>query len=392
MRGYAFWFAAIVAGCGGSGSTNVTPSSVPPSGNGGAGNGGGAGADGGVPMPGGGGGMPGGGGGGGMPGGGGGGGGGGSGGIGGGGGGGGSGGGSSCTSTTPVAVATAEKGAGALAVDDSNVYFLAEPQQTKDDDWNLWTAPSSGGPAVERGTTADWTLQRITVNATAIFTLAHDGQLLRWPKSGGAPTTFFDNLGDAYTGCFANAFGSIYYCDGDHDVYLLNRMPEDGGRPTEMATLFGLGDIAFDATYVYLTGDGGVYRMPHQADYHTSLELVGNPGTPLGSIAVDDAHIFVGDINGEILVADKHAGTTFSILAKTAGYPSVLRIDNGSVYSLAGELDDVGHHSVISRVTTDGMTAASLVDLHGIIGGMVLRGDYVYYTLENDSTVYRVCK
>jgi hypothetical protein len=396
MRGYAFVLAAIVAGCGGSSSTTVTPSSVPPSDNGGAGGGG----NGGGGTTGGGGGGTTGGGGGGMPGGGGGGaggtgGGGGSGGMGGGGGsgGGGGGGGSACTSTTPQAIATAQKGAYVLAVDDSNVYFMAEPEQTKENDWNLFRAPSSGGAAVEVGTTSDWTLPQITVNSTAVFTIAFDGQLMRWPKDGSAPTVMIDNFGDGYYGCLTDALGYLYMCDGDHDRYLIERRPEDGGAAIEMATLFGVQQLAFDATYVYMTSnDGGLYRMPNQADFHTPLELVGNAGTPLTAIAVDDTHVFVGDTNGDILVAGKQPGTSFSILAKTAAYPSKLRVDNGSVYSLAGELDDVGHHSVISRVSTDGKTGASLVDLHGIIGDMALRGDYVYYTLENDSTVYRVCK
>jgi hypothetical protein len=389
MRRCALALAMMVAGCGGSGSTSVTTSSVPPDNGGGGGGGmpgGGSTGTGGGGMPGGGGGGAGGTGtgGGGMPG--------------GGGGAGGTGGGGSLTPCTPGqtdTIATAEKIASALAVDDTNVYFVADTTTTQEGVWDLWRAPAGGGAPVEVGTTADWTAQRATINATAVFTIGSDDELLRWAKSGGAPTVLHASTNSSIGGCMADAFGYIYFCSGnaaDGLVQLL-RVPEDGGAAATVIVGYlggGIHGIAFDANYVWMTSNPGVFRTGH--DGGTSTQAMVTPTTQLGPIVVDDAHVYAGDYSGDILVADKHDGAALTVLTKTAQYPAVLRLDGGNLYILAGELDDVGHHSVIQRVTTDGQSGANLVDLHGIIGDMSVRGDSVYYTFENDSTVYRVCK
>lgn len=402
MRKYIIVFAvALVAGCGGKGTT-VTTSSTPPTGGGeggvdagapgggsggtmgGAGSGGGdSGRDGGASGGGGGsGGM--GGGDGGAPGG---------GGATDGGGGAtdGGGGGSACTDTEPVAIATAEKGAEALAVDDANVYFTAAPALDKWHDWNLWRAPVGGGAAVKVGSTGDYYAGWATVNATAVFTLQTDGQLLRWPKSGGAPTQLRAAKPGAGVADLADAFGFIWFRVYDEGYDQIMRTPEDGGGPTTVfASGNGLGGFAFDAQRVWISGPHGVSGVP-VAGGPGDVSIAYPGGGALWSVAVDDAHVFVADSQRTLWIADKRDGATLTMLARSSGYPSTLRADRGNLYVLAGIVGPGGNDATITRYAADG-SAAVLAERLGDIGAMVVHGDYVYYTFENDSTVYRVCK
>ena len=387
MRTLVFGLATLVAACGGAGSTQVSTSSTPPSA---GGSDGGVGVPtpdgGGTPTPGGDGGGVGGTGGGG---------GGGSGGSGGGGSGGGvGGGGTACTDTAPVAIASAEKLADALAVDDGNVYFTTEPQ--RQGDWNLWSGPLGGGAAVMVGGTGDSAATYLTVNATAIFTLNSDGLLLRWPKSGGAPTSL--HASDTHVGanCLADAFGYIYLCNyefGSGSGQIV-RMPEDGGQSTVIVGLaYGIGGIAFDAQHLWFSSTRGVFGVAPDGSSSANDVGIARPGNGgLGPLTVDDSHVFVADNQHTIWIADKRNGATMTVFAQPISYPSALHADGGNLYVLAGIVDSVGNHATITRYSGDGSRADVLADRAGIIGSMVVRGPYVYYTFENDSTVYRICK
>ncbi|HEV3140434.1 MAG TPA: hypothetical protein VGY57_07970, partial [Vicinamibacterales bacterium] len=315
------------------------------------------------------------------------------GGAGGGGGSGGSGG-TACTDTQPVPIATAEKLAYSLAVDDANVYFTTEPKPQGD--WNLWSAPVGGGAAVPVGSTGDSAATYLTVNATAIFTLNDDGLLLRWPKGGGAPTKL--NASNTHVGanCLADALGYIYFCpvESGSSYSQIVRTPEDGGGPSPvLVSGWGFGGIAFDTERLWFSstrGVDGVAPDGSSSPSTISIPRVGNGG--LGSLAVDDSHVFVADNERTIWIADKLNGATMTIFAQTVSYPSTLRVDGRNLYVLAGIVDSVGNHATITRYSPDAAHADVIADRAGIIGNMVVRGGYVYYTFENDSTVYRICK
>jgi hypothetical protein len=391
MRRYTLAFAvALVAGCGGSGSTTVTPSSTPPSSGGDS--------DGGMTPPGGGGG----GGGGGMPGGGGGGGdmgggGGGSGGMGGGGSGGtGGGGGGGCTLTAPMKVTSAESTVSALAVDDTNVYFLANPKADESAPWDLWKAPIGGGAAIEVGSTNDTLTSYLTVNATAAFTLAADGLLLRWPTAGGAPQVMHPVDSDPTrfiaSGCLTDALGYIYECyDLDSTNTQIVRMPEDGGgsRMVIADHLSGVGAIAFDSQHLWFDDVKGLHAMAPDGSAGATMSMPWN-GAALFGIATDATRVFVGNDNADVVVAPKQDGATLTPFARTFRYPTQLFVDGSNLYVLSGNREP-GGESEITRYATDGSGTTRLV-LHPYISHMALRGDYVYYTAFPESTVYRVCK
>lgn len=384
MRRYTFALVLVVAGCGVGSSTNVTTSSAPPSGSAGGGGGGATGGtDGGMPMPGGGAG--------------------GSGGVGGGGGmgggdmgGGSSGTGTACTSTQPMKVASAGSYLSALAVDDTNVYFLANPQADLSAPFDLWKAPIGGGAAIEVGSTNDTLTEDVTVNATAVFTLAADGLLLRWPKAGGAPQVLRpvnDNSSRFIgSGCLTDALGYIYECnDIDSPNAQILRMPEDGGgSPMVVAdNLFGISAIAFDSQHLWGDDVHGLFAMAPDGSAGSSISIPWN-GAQLFGIATDDTRIFVGDDDAQILVAPKQDGATLTTFAHTFRYPTQLIMDGGNLYVVSGNREPSGE-SEVTRYATDGSSATTLV-LHQHISHIALRGDYVYFTVWSESTVYRVCK
>lgn len=375
MRAYACVLAAIVAGCGGSSSTSVTPSSTPPSDNGGGGGGGNGG--GGMPGGGGAGGTGGGGGGGGMPGGG-----------GGAGGTGGGGGGSACTDTKPVAIATAEMHAERLAVDDTDVYFIAEATQYGP--WHLWRAPLAGGAASELGTVGNAADGYVTVNATAIFTLSNDGLLLRWPKGGGAPLTMRPSNTNVSSTCLADAYGFIYDCTWDSSWVQIIRRPEDGGGTAQVvAGNWIAAGPAFDTQHVWYITTHGLFAVAPDGSGPT-LSIASN--NAVGNIAVDDAHVYLGATDQRILSAPKQDGAALAQIAMSSGYPDQLLTNGGNLYVFATVVAPSGSYGTITRYASDGSQATVLAAANGMIGGMAIRGDYVYYTSMSDSTVYRVCK
>ena len=372
MRTYALAISAlIVAGCGANGSTSVTTTSTPPGNggspstppppttppgdmgpttgvaDGGSGGGAGAGVDGGSR---------------------------------------GGDGGVSCTQTQPVPIVITAARPTGLAVDDTNVYFTL--QLTTYADWTLWRSPVDGGAAVEVGSTADSANVMLIVNATAVFTLNHDGQLLRWPKSGGAPLVMQARNNNVGVNCLANAFGYIFFCTNDAGFIQVVRTPEDGGgSPTVVSQTFLISGIAFDsAMYLWYDTPHGTFGGP----------AIGGTGAPIsiartdeviGPIAVDDAHVYVGGGNGDILVADKRDGASFTTFA--AGLPSMPSLidRDGSLYAAAAR----GGSGEIRRYALDGSRAAATLAT-GDIGAVVVRGDFVYYTVPSENRIYRVCK
>ncbi len=376
MRRYTFAFVLLVAGCGGNGSTTVTPTSTPPASGGATGSGGGAGAtggtDGGMPMPGGGG----------------------TGGADGGGttsdmGGGDGGGDAACSSTGAVRLAQLTGVGRGLAVDDTNVYFLAGEGGSMFGPRDPWSVPIAGGTATQMGTTNDSSVMYMTVNATAVFTLGTDGKLLRWPKSGGAPTVLQDANGSVSASCLADAFGYIYFCTDDSGDDQIIRTPEGGGgTPSVVASTLLIGGIAFDATNLWFDTAHGTFGVPPDGGPGPSMSLQPTSATP-GPIAVDAAHVYFGTSDAHVMVADKSDGAAFVPFADTPAAPGKLRVEGGNLYVLSVAYDGTAYHSTVARYAADSGAATTLVDLTGIVDDMEVRSPYLYYTF--DSSIYRVC-
>ena len=368
MRAYTCVLAAIVAGCSGSGAATVTTTSTPP-----ADGGGGGGVDGG--MPGGGGGGSGGGGSGGVDGG------------TGGGGGGDMGGGPACTSTQPERLTQAATGAFGLAVDDSAVYFTTQMMPAKEHDYVLWTAPIGGGAATRLGSTTDYAATSVVVNADAVFTMSSFGVLERWPKDGSAPTVLSETTGNDYgSRAVADAGGYIYSLTQDGIV----RIAETGGAVQSIGSVAKPGAFAFDATDIYVTSDKSIVRVPRNGG---PTSVTTQTPDPLEGVAVDDTHVYAGSFGGTVYVADKHDGATATALFSTGmNEASVVSVDSDHLYYSADTLGSGGLQEVIGRVNLDGSGKSVLSSVTGNIGHVQIRGGYVYYTFENDSSVYRVCK
>lgn len=291
--------------------------------------------------------------------------------------------------TTTVTPSTTQ--ASALAVDDSKVYFVTESGQLGP--WHFWRAPVGGGAAVEMGTFGNDPADYVTVNATAVFTLGGDGQLLRWAKSGGAPLSMATGSQYFHAMCLADAYGFIYVCNYENHGYAqVLRQPEDGGGATEVVTAdYVISNLAFDSAHVWFTTLHGVFGAPPAGTSGTEISIASNG--VIGPIAVDDAHVYVGS-QQQIDSADKRDGATLApMIATSPSYVNQLATDGGSLYVRGSLIDSAGYeHGTITGYAADGSGAALLAEAHGVAGGMVVRGPYVYFTDSKDSTVYRVCK
>jgi hypothetical protein len=303
-----------------------------------------------------------------------------------------------CTSTASVAIATTgspSAGTMSIAVDDTSVYFTGSEKSTLSS-FDLWRAPlDASSPAVDLGSLNDSFATYVLVNDLGVYTLSGDGQLLLWPKAGGAPTTLSAQHADRTTqSCLYDAYGYLYVCNFNFGNVQLVRRPEDGsGTTTTLVNDNGLDGMAFDPTMIWVTDAKGVNHMA--PDGTQFAQAIANPydwaTSPLKGIAVDGSHVFVGAMNGQVLAAPKQDGATLTPIAQTIGSPETLLVDGGNLYVLAATAGS-SNRSQITRMAPDGSHATMLVDRGGLIGGMDIRGSYVYYTLLDDGTVYRVCK
>ena len=329
--------AAIVAGCGGSGSTSVTPSSTPPSdngGGGGAGNGGGgdarrwrrrharrrrrhAGGGGG------------------------GGGGGGTGGGGGAGGGGGGGGGDGVHGHEPVAIASGRTRRRAIAVDDSDVYFSAiSPSGSSAS--GCGARRIGGGAAVEVGNPAHYVLhdlrgqrdRRVHARPTT-RRCSIAGQRAAAPPSSFAPRPRTTSAATASPTRTATCTGAApTAATASRSPHARGRRrPDDSRRERGRARTRSRSMRSVSGTTattrssaVAPDGSGPSFSIPWS-------------GSTLGAMAVDDTHVYVGTQAGYVMCADKTRRPPCSVTSRRLRACRRVRTDGGNVYVLVDPPD-----------------------------------------------------
>jgi hypothetical protein len=154
---------------------------------------------------------------------------------------------------------------------------------------------------------------------------------------------------------------------------------------------FGLESIAFDPQHLWFDDVHGVVGMAPDGSAGSNVTIPWS-GVALFAIATTDTQLFVGTDDARILVAPKKDGATLTTFAHTLRYPTRLHVDGSNLYVLSGGTGEPGGLTKISRYATDGSSSTDLVPVTGPISDFAVRGDYVYYTFSNDSSVYRVCK
>jgi len=390
-------FGLIVAGCGGNGSTSVTPSSTPPDSGGGSNGGGGAGGAGGMPggggggggMPGGGGGggMPGGGGGGGMPGGGGGGGAGGGGGdMGGGGGGGGGGSGGSCTST---AIEMAPGGGESVAVDATNVYYSRWTGKLGPDDaFAVPTATFSAGPERDIGNVGGGGTR------SHLFADAHDvwainvGCLERYDATAGRFNDVNACNGELGVRQYAQDDGAFYGTSEDGTV---RRVDKSTGAVTVLSTGHQWpGGVAVAGGFVYFAGDDHILRVPTTGG--TEEIIVANAAGG-HQLAADAGHVYYGDGAGRVFSAPTTPNATPTLLV-TVGLGITAMVSDDTRLYFAAQIDPTdpygSHYSdSIEEIGKDGSGHRQLSARQSTVSNLALDADHVYWSA---GLIYRVCK
>ena len=393
MRRYIIAFAvALVAGCGGNGSTSVTPSSAPPSSGGGS--------DGGVSPGGGGGGMPGGGGGGGDMGGGGsggsGGGGGGSGGTGGGGGSGGTGGGGGSGGTGgggggPTCTSGAIEDAGHfgdnVAVDDTNVYYDRWTGKLGPDEaFAVAKANFSGGTERDIGTVDGGdTRGRLFVDSHGLWAI-DVGCLEHYDATTGK---FVDSsCNDVGFYQFAQDDGGFYGTGTDG---VIRRVDKSDGHATTLSAAHQYAHgIAVSGNYVYFAGDGHILRVTTSGGPEV---LIVQDAAGARQLAADSARVYYGDGAGRIFAAPATPNATPTLLATVGLGITALTSDDTRLY-FAAQVDATNEYGThyfdsIEEIGKDGSNHVQLAPHESAVIDVTLDADHVYWA---GPSVRRVCK
>jgi len=301
-----------------------------------------------------------------------------------------------------MALASAETSATGIAVDDDDVYFAVTKDTNVADDFDIWRVSRFGGPAVEFAEGPSGS--SLTINATAVFTWSRDGFIRRWAKSGGAPTILYQHdPHDRVLAGFADAFGYIYFLTSNLGDFYLSRTPEDGGGPdtsvaTGMSYEESITDFAFDPHHLWLAHPVGISGTAPDGG-GPSISMSWSPTPPpnqpppyLEHVAADDTYVYASTSAGDVLRAAQTDGAPFTVIGHPSGLVSAVRTDGGHVYVSSESFVDGRFHTTITRFSSDGASADVLVDGDTTFGDFAFRGDSLYYTSLQDSTVYRVCK
>lgn len=284
-------------------------------------------------------------------------------------------------STTPQLLARQPFYTEGLAVDDATVFFAAhdsERTQHAGSPVRVWAVPIAGGtPRAIGGPDDDGGSTLVATNSTAVF-FAQVGEVVRFAKDGSSRTS----LAQADAFAIADARGYLYYTA----VGGIFRVPEDGGgAPTNVvATTTIPSGLAFDATQVWFAVSETIYRAPADGGAAVAVTTV-HDGWAIVDVAVDDHAVYFDTGNsGNIYAADKHDGST-RVVVHRDNWVSSLVADGGNLYW-------VGPGWYVGRAGKDGSNPTALVAHAGYVRSLVVRGDSLFYTQWDDGSVYRVCK
>lgn len=179
----------------------------------------------------------------------------------------------------PLVLATDSSRVIGVAVDATHVYWL-------DAEGNVMSVPKCGGTATKlanAGSAGADSLGAFAIDATSAYWVAGPNDLFAAPLSGGTPATLasnVDTLGITVKGA---------------EVYSVTRsfvvsLPVHGGTPSKLAesSSYALGLPAADDANVYWVGEG-VFSAPRSGGTATTLATTRDVATGL---AIDDANVY----------------------------------------------------------------------------------------------------
>jgi hypothetical protein len=216
------------------------------------------------------------------------------------------------------------------------------------------------------------------------------GEVMKVALAGGTPVILGTSPGNVQD--LAVGPSGAYWTDYDNGVL---RVDLGGGTPATVDSELGAQGIALDAAYVYWTrsvGFSDITRAPLSGGASTALA---SQQTVPWRIAVDDQNAYWTGMdsggNGWVVMKVSLAGGVPEQLASGQGLPWGIAVDGTSVYWVsAGTVERGFVDGMIMKIAlTDGQVAVLATDL-GWPTEIAVDGAHAYWTNSNDGTVMRI--
>jgi hypothetical protein len=216
-----------------------------------------------------------------------------------------------------------------------------------------------------------------------------DGQVMKVPCGGGAPTTLVNGQTD--TGSIRVDGTSVYWNSLDSVV----KVPLDGGTPSTLATGQSYPiPIAVDPASIYWTNDleGTVVKMPLGGG---ALTVIASGQTLPSGVAVDSSNIYWTNCSinlptGTVMKVSLNGGIP-TTLASGQVVPRPIALDTASVYWLNQGTQDAGFaDGSVMKVPIGGGAPTTLASGQAYPSGIAVDGTSVYWTSFFGGTVMKV--
>jgi hypothetical protein len=229
----------------------------------------------------------------------------------------------------------------------------------------------------------------LAVDATSVYWLDWQGNVMKVSKCGGTATTLA-SAGPAYGGTNASGAGggaglaidseNAYWADSPGDVLAV---PLAGGRPTTLASnVPGVAGMTLRNTELYWVRGFGVEAMPIQGGVPSLLAKTFDYSPSPSIPAADDTSIYWVADDGVFRVP--WAGGAMATLAKASPITAGLAIDDANVYWSEGA-------SILSTPKTGGPSVTLATDQIGATG-FAADGQNVYWTIGSPASTGAVVR
>ncbi|MFT3770428.1 MAG: hypothetical protein QM820_33795 [Minicystis sp.] len=230
------------------------------------------------------------------------------------------------------ALATMEDLPSAIAVDATDVYFIAANA--------LRRVPIAGGPAASLAPANDAGYASIAIDAANVYwtNYASAGSTMLLPKAGGTPTVV--DSGDEYPSGIALAGGSVYWAAMEAGA--IKSAPIAGGAVTVVASgqSYPRSGLATDGAYVYWVTEGDLpnhlFKAPLAGGPAVDVAAASSDTITPQSLVVDATHAYFLDTDiaacGLVKVELASGAVSTIPLGGSVGCPMFLAADAANVY------------------------------------------------------------